>query len=410
MTTEEKHQKGKHTVIVGAGFFGVRTALDLAKKDKNHRITIIDKHPFMTYYPALYRVATGSSPVIARIPLSDIFSRYPQITLVQDTVASIDLDGKKVVGTHASYPYDYLVLGLGSVPRQFDIEGTKEISYSFLTMTESLKLRKHVDEMFSCASTQEPEKNLMGLHFIVVGGGASGVELAGELAAYVCHCADGYCIDRSLITIDLFDSKPRILGRLPESVSRAVTLRLRKLGVYVHCNRRLKGGTEDSGVLFEDMSMKSQTIIWTAGTQVHPLYETVPDFTLTEHRRIQVDALLRPSGEKYPEVFIGGDAADTKNAGLAQTAITDGGFVAKTIHCLIHQKKLPVYRAGSVAHSIPVGPGWGVFSWHGVTWSGWSAWVLRYLIDLHFYFSILSYTKVMTLLRKARNAQNMPHK
>jgi NADH dehydrogenase len=405
MNIQHKPSDVAHTVIVGAGFFGVRTALDLVKKNKHQKITIIDKNPFLTYYPALYRVATGSSPLIARIPLSDIFSHYPQVTLVQDTVDSFALPEKKVVGKNGEYHYDYLVLALGSIPRELAIPGTEDITYNFLTMTESLRLRKHIDEMFSCASQKETAENLKGLHFLVIGGGASGVELAGELAAYACKCADGYCIDRSLVTIDLFDSKSRILGRLPEKISRKVTRRLRKLGVYIHCNRRLLGTSEDADVLFEDMSLHSQTIIWTAGTQVHPLYSSVADFTFNERGRIEVDTALRPNPEKYPEVFVGGDAAATDNAGLAQTALTDGSFVATAISALQSQADLPMHKVYSVAHSIPIGPGWATFSWHGISFHGWIAWILRHMIDIHFYFSVLPVAKVISLLKIARKNQ-----
>ena len=387
-------------VVVGGGFAGVRAALDIAKKNKRTcKVTIITDKPYFSYYPAMYRVATGSSPLEARIPMSDILGSK-NISFVHDLVTGVNTMDKKVITKSGEYEYDSVILALGSVPRPVPIPDVADMSYNFLTISEAIRMRKHVDAMFTRASDLDPDGKLVGLHFIIVGAGASGVEVAGELATYAGNCARCHSVDPSLITIDLVDRANRVLPRFSEKVSEKVARRLRLLGVNIYANRSIKGTDDAESLQFGDMELGTRTLIWTAGTKVHPLYETIEGLRMDERGRILVGSSLEPEG--MPGVFVVGDAASTKYAGLAQTALHDGGFVARVISRRLAGKPEPTYKPKTVFHNIPVGPGWAFFKAPWFAMFGKIPWVLRHIIDIKFYLSILPVTRAMQHIRAGR--------
>lgn len=376
-------------VIVGAGFAGVRAALDLAKKKiPNTSITLITNKPHFYYYPAMYRVATGSSPLEAEVPLRDIFGHIPAVTVIQDVIVDINIADKMVAGKQAQYSYDMIILALGSKPRPIPVPNIEDVSFNFLNMREALRMRHHIDRVFSEGVGLETSEQLHRLHFIIVGAGASGVEVAGELAAYTRHCANCHKLDQSLVTIDLIERNNRVLSRFSETVSEKVTRRLRMLGVNVFANRSLQGREDADSLLFDDMEMSSQTVIWTAGTEVNHFYNKLPANTQRDTvGRIKVTEQL----ELYPNsnIFIVGDAAATPFAGLAQTALFDGSFVSKVISARIKGRDEPEYKPKPVFHDIPVGSKWAVLQAPWFVVFGRAAWWMRYLIDIKFYLSLL---------------------
>ncbi len=388
-------------VIVGAGFAGIRTALDLQKKKRcgaiprDTRIILISDKDYFEYYPAMYRVATGSSPLVATFPLRDIF-RTDDVEVISDAVVSINLETRTVVGASGSaYHADSLVLALGSQNNFFNIEGLEEISFNFRSVHQAVHLKNRIDNLFQKHAQAEITEQLLALHFVVVGGGASGVELAGELSVYAQCVAKKYGITQSLVTIDLIETGPRILGQFSETVSKKVTARLRKLGVHVLANRTLIKG--DSWTVFlSDMKLGAKTIIWTAGVKTHDLVQNLPNVEYSKKKRMVVNQYLELAN--YPNVYALGDIADTQFAGLAQTALHDGGFVARVIAARMKKKIPRVYRPKAVAHDVPVGPGWGVFVFAGIPIFGRVAWWIRHMIDIMFFASILPLSYIFGVL------------
>ena len=382
----------KNIVIIGAGFAGISCAMRLARLLPDDTITLISNKDYFEYYPALYRVATGSSPLQACVMLSDIFERYPQISVVEDTIIDIDPTGKTVTGREGKYTADYLVITVGSENSFFNIEGVAEFSFNFKSIHQAIRLRNRIEELFKLSVHVSPEEQLLNLRFVVVGGGPSGVELAGELAQYTKDLAKKYAIDESFITIDLVEAGPRLLGRMDTKISHKATQRLREIGVNIFANRIL---TKDESwtVFLRDMKLASKTVIWAAGVQNNILFKSVENFEYDGRGLVVVDDYLQATG--FENIFIGGDNARTQYSGMAQTAIYDGNYIAETIYAKMKSRALKKYIPHPVSYDIPVGPGWAVLQHAGITLYGRLAWWMRHIIDLRFYLSILPMRKAL---------------
>ncbi|MBI2459537.1 MAG: NAD(P)/FAD-dependent oxidoreductase [Parcubacteria group bacterium] len=396
----------KRIVIIGGGFAGVRAALNLTKqKITGAKIILISARPHFEYHAALYRVVAGCSPIAARVPLQDIFERT-DVKVAADQIVAIDFHSKYAQGKSGSrYGFDFLALALGGETVYFDIPGLKEFSFGFKSIQEASRLNQHLHELFrACAiSATDKEEDICRAHLVIVGGGTSGAELAGELAVYTKTLAKKHKLDPSLITIDLIEAAPRLLPALPEDISAKVQARLHYLGVNIFLNRTVVK-EEIETVYLKDMAMKTKTVIWTAGVKPNRLYAETKGLLLDKKGRVVVDEFLQAEG--FNNVFILGDAAATPCAGLAQTAIHDGNFMAETIGKKIRGRPLKPYEAKKPAYAIPVGPGWAAALVGRYRFYGRLGWWLRRAADLKFFFSILPLRKVFRLLTRLTHLNN----
>jgi NADH dehydrogenase len=380
-------------IIVGGGFGGIRTALDLAKKP-GFDITLISSNENFEYYPGLHKMLGVDETVTVQVPLATIF-KDKNVKIVIDTVTAINPEEKSVATTKEQFKADFLVLALGSQTEYFGIAGLPEMAYGFKSVDEAKRLRNHIEEMFAKHAKSEKTETVVGLHMVVVGAGPNGVDLAGELAALDKYLAKKYGIPESFITIDLIEAGPRVLGVMSERVSHRVEKRLRNLGVNVLCNRDLK--KEDSWtVTFADMTFGTKTLIWTAGIISNELVTKIPGFILGKRNRIAVDDHLqaKKADSVFKDVFCIGDIADTQYAGLAQTALADGAYVAQTISQECNGKSSQNYSPVPVAYNIGVGPRWSVLVMGSFESFGLFAYMMRTLIDIKFFLSILPIREV----------------
>ncbi len=390
-------------IIVGGGFGGIRTALDLAKKG-GFDITLISKNPNFEYYPGLHKMLGVSESVTVQVPLETIF-KDKEVTLVIDTVTAVDLEYKKVTTTQGLFQGDFLVLALGSQTEYFGIAGLPEMAYGFKSVAEARKLRDHIETLFEKHTKTEKTETVVGLHMVIVGAGPNGVDLAGELVALDKYLAKKHNIAESFITIDLIEAGPRVLGMMSESVSHHVEKRLRNLGVNVLCNRDLKK-EESWTVTLADMTLGAQTLIWTAGITTNDLVTKISGLRLGKKNRVAVDEYLQvkktemDSTQVFKDVFCIGDSADTQYSGLAQTALADGAYVAQTISQECSGKKLRNYSPKPVAYNIGVGPRWSVLMIGSFEMFGFLPYVMRTLIDIKFFLSILPVRDVVKLYLK----------
>ena len=389
---------GKHrVVIVGGGFAGIRCALDLAKnKSKDVKVTLISNKKHFEYYPRIYRVVTGESPLEVCIPLSEIFLNK-DVEVVQDEVVNVDLTNKKVTAKDGSvYMYDDIVLGLGSETVYFNIEGVKERSFGFKSINEALALKTHLHKMFDVYLSSTKEDLVSHLHIVIVGGGPSGVELAGELTKYMAHLAHKHNIDNNFVTIDIVEASPRLVSALPEDVSLHIYNHLHSIGVNIFLNRTVVKEDVDE-ITMKDMSLKSNTLIWTAGSRTNHFYEFIKGLTLHRSGRVLVDDYLQADG--FENVYIAGDSAFTKYAGLAQTALYDGTYIAKTILKKLSGEKIKKYVPSKVAYAVPAGKHWAAVSIGPIKIYGFFGWVIRELVDMRFFLTILPFYKAFRLFR-----------
>lgn len=386
-------------IIVGGGFGGIRTALNLVKKG-GFDITLISKNPNFEYYPGLHKMLGVSEVVTVQVPLETIF-KDKKVTLVIDTVTAVSVEQKNVTTSQGSFQGDFLVLALGSQTEYFGISGLPEMAYGFKSVAEANKLRAHIETLFEKHTKTEKTETVVGLHMIIVGAGPNGVDLAGELAALDKYLAKKYGIAESFITIDLIEAGSRVLGMMSEAVSRRVEKRLRNLGVNVLCNRDLKQ-EESWTVTLADMTLGAQTLIWTAGITTNDLVKQVAGFKLGKKNRVTVDEYLQAKNDTqvFKDVFCIGDIADTQYSGLAQTALADGAYVAQTISQECSGKKIKNYSPKPVAYNIGVGPRWSVLTIGSFEMFGFLPYVMRTLIDIKFFLSILPVRDVVKLYLK----------
>lgn len=388
--------KKKRLVIVGAGFAGI----ELARKIRplilsgHYSVQLISTHGYFEYYPGIYRIIIGETPIQTRVDLDLIVP--PEVEIIEDTIEKIDTENKKLFSENENganvYEYDELVLALGSVPNYFNIEGLEQQSFVFRTTGDAVILRNHLHEIFknfNSLSTTDSKNN--NLHVIICGGGPIGVELAGSLSSYMKMLAYKYKISPNKITINLVDAGDRVLPRVPESASKKVATFLNKKGVNLFLNRPILK-IENETVLMDDVTLNAKTIVWTAGVLAHPLYGATQSLKC-EKGRVVVDEYMQAVGQDG--VYVLGDGACTDKAGLAQTAIFDGKYLAKYLKAKAYNKSLPKYTGAKTGYVIPIGSNWALMISNKFIMAGLIPGIVRYFIDVEYFLKRL---KIATFL------------
>lgn len=397
------NKETKKILIVGGGFGGISAAMALEKENiSNAKIMLISDKSHFEYKPALYRVVTGRSPLEVCIPISEIFEKK-NIEFIVDAIKSVDLLKKIANGASgADYQFDYLILALGSEVAHFDIPGLEKFSFGFKSISEAMRLKMHIHNLFlECKDAKDNlDKKICLLQVVVVGAGPSGVELAGEVAIFMKGLAQEHGIDQSLISVDLIEAAPRILPAISEYVAEKVARRLRDIGVNIFTNRAMTK-EEMEQISFRGMTMKTETVIWTAGVKPNHLYKSISSLLFDEKGRVIVDQFLRAKG--FESIFIVGDGASTANSGMAQTAIYDGRAAAENISRLIMDKPPETYQQKKVYYALPVGPGWATTSLGFITFYGSIGWLARRFADFRYFISILPFQKAVTVFRRGKN-------
>ena len=385
-------------LIVGGGFGGIRTALRLEKAHiPNLIITLVtDRHHF-EYTPALYKLATGKSPMETCIPLGDIIGKK-KIEYVIDTIVGGSVDTKSLTGSSGSvYHYDYLVLALGAETAYFGIPGVETNAYTIKSVSSALKLKNHLHELFDKHTGLSKSELMPQFQFVIVGGGPAGVELAGEIRRYARSLARIHTISEKLVTVDIIQASPRLLPTMSEAVSLRAVERLDKLGINIILNHAVTS-EDENGVVMKDITLNAKTVVWTAGVRPNRVHGLIQGLPLDKAGRILVDEHLRV--QNLDSVCAVGDGAATPFSGTAQTAIYDGNYMGEMIANIIRQKALPRHDPRITPYVIPIGEDWAVFTYKNITLSGRVFWWLRQIIDFKFFLSILPLRKAFTVWRE----------
>jgi NADH dehydrogenase len=353
-------------VVLGGGFAGIKTALELAGQPA-FKVKLVSDQANFRYYPTLYRAATGGKLAAANIPLAEIFKDKP-VELIQDTIKSLDRETKTIKGKKDSYKYDVLVIALGVVTNYFGIKGLQDYSYGIKSQAEAQELRDHIHKIL--LDNGKPDVN-----YVVIGGGPTGVELAGALPAYIRQVMKMHKLPAKKLHVDLVEAAPRLMPRMPRSYSQAVAKRLKALGVSLHLKEAVQGETPEN-LLVSGHSIASHTVVWTAGVTNHPFFNT-NNFDFNQHGKVFVDQHLMAE----PNVYVIGDNADTPYSGMAQTALYDAKFVADNLARQAAGKKMHSYKSKKPVYVTPVGEGWAAVLWSNFHLYGWLGWVLRSAAD-----------------------------
>lgn len=360
--------KSKHKVLIlGGGFGGIKTALELAKYDP-FDINLMSDHDDFRFYPSLYHTATGGSRVASSIPLNEIFAGKP-VKITIDSAKKLERGKKQIIGSSKNkYPYDSLVISLGVITNYFGIRGLPEYSYGIKSNRDAQELRDHLHKLMF--NEQKPD-----LNYVVIGGGPSGVELAGALPAYLRHIMESHGIVKKNIHVDLVEAMPRLLPHMPLSYSRKVHKRLRKLGVKLYLGEAVKAETADK-LSLSDKSLDSHTVVWTAGVTNHPFFSD-NKFSITDHGKVIVNEILQAE----PGIYVIGDNAETRYSGLAQTALHDGKFVANNLLKAVSGKTLDLYSPKRPIIVNAAGPRWAAMQWGRFELFGKLGWLMRSSAD-----------------------------
>lgn len=381
-------------VIVGGGFAGLNAVKALKRSPVD--VVLIDRRNFHLFQPLLYQVATGGlSPANIASPLRWIFSRQQNCEVMLAEVVGFDLDLKRVHTTQGDVPYDYLIVAAGSRHSYFGRDEWAQFAPGLKTIEDATDIRRRVYSAFEQAETEsDPAVRRALLNFAIVGGGPTGVELAGALAEIAHHSLkyDFRQIDPAEASITLVEAGDRILGSFPEDLSKKALATLHKLGVHV------RSGTMVSAIDQNGVEMRStlgsehwptKTVLWAAGVKASPLGKALASACaaqLDRAGRLIVEKDFSLAGR--PEVFVLGDMTSYSHQGgkplpgVAQPAIQEGRFVAKLITARIRGKQEPTFHYKDLGNLATIGRSAAVADIKGVHFSGFLAWWLWLLVHL----------------------------
>jgi NADH dehydrogenase len=338
-------------VIVGAGFGGLNAAQALGRA--NARITVIDRKNYHTFQPLLYQVATaGLSPGEIAAPIRSILSSQKNVEVLMAEVTGFDLGGRKVETPDGDFPYDYLIVAAGASHAYFGHEDWEPFAPGLKTIEDALEIRRRVLLAFELSERQVAAGAAAApLNFVVVGGGPTGVELAGTLAEISRHALahEYHAIDPKRAHILLLEGGPRILPAYAEDLSRSAQEQLQHLGVQVRTSNVVTQ-IEAGAIHVGETRLAATVILWAAGVAASPLGKKL-GAPVDRAGRVLVQKDLSLPG--HPEVFVIGDLAALKDEngmllpGVAPVALQQGNYVAKLIRREIKSGNTSVQGAPS---------------------------------------------------------------
>ncbi|MBE9051552.1 NAD(P)/FAD-dependent oxidoreductase [Nostocales cyanobacterium LEGE 11386] len=400
-------------VIVGGGFGGLYAAKTLAKANVN--VTLIDKRNFHLFQPLLYQVATGTlSPADISSPLRFVLRKSKNTQVLLGEVNNIDPKAQQVSVGDRLVPYDTLIVATGANHSYLGKDNWKDFAPGLKTVEDAIEIRRRIFSAFEAAEREtDPEKRRALLTFVIVGGGPTGVELAGAIAelAHKTLREDFRNIDTSEAKILLLQGGNRILPYIAPELSQAATAALQKLGVVIQTNTRVTN-IENDIVTFkqgdEVQEIPAKTILWAAGVKASAMGKVLADSTGVEcdrAGRVMVEPDLTIKG--YENIFVVGDLANFSYQngqplpGVAPVAKQEGEYVARLIRLRLQGRTLPQFSYNDVGSLAMIGQNLAVVDLGLIKLQGFIAWVFWLLI--HIYFLIEFDTKLVVVIQWAWN-------
>ncbi len=327
----------KKVLVIGAGFAGLAATKKLAENPQLD-VNLIDRENYHLFQPLLYQVATsGLSPADIAYPIRSIFKSSKNVQVILGSVSKVNLAEKLVTFEYGTLDYDYLIIATGSKPSYFGNTDWPLIAPSLKTLDDAIEIRRRILLAFEAAE-YESEKSAREarLTFVIVGGGPTGVELAGAIKEIALKTVreDFRNIDTAAARVILIEGNERVLKTMDPSLSEAAKKQLEKLGVEVLVSSRVTNISKDY-VMIGDMKIYCTNVFWAAGVQASPLIrESGIETDRSGHAIVNQDLSL-PS---YPNVFVIGDACTLTDPetlqpvpGVAQAALQQGDFAARII-------------------------------------------------------------------------------
>jgi len=385
-------------VIVGGGFGGLYAAKELGKLS-SVQVTLVDRRNFHLFQPLLYQVATGTlSPADISSPLRGILSGSRNTVVLMEEVLDIDPQQQKVKMQGHELTYDTLILATGVSHHYFGNEHWKTTAPGLKTVEDALEMRRRIFMAFEAAEKEtDPVKRQAWLTFVIVGGGPTGVELAGAIAelAFNTLKRDFRNIDTTEAKIILLEGMDRILPPYTPELSAKAAEALTQLGVTVQ-TKTLVTNIQDNTVTAKQgeqlQQIPARTILWAAGVKASGIGKVLAEQTgvaLDRVGRVMVEPDLSVAG--YPNIFVIGDLANYAHQGekplpgVAPVAMQEGQFVAKLIKARLQNQPVPTFRYNDAGSLAVIGQNKAVADLNNVKLWGpvaWFVWVFAHIFYL----------------------------
>jgi NADH:ubiquinone reductase (H+-translocating) len=379
----------KSVVILGGGFGGLDAARALAGADL--QVTLIDRHNYHLFQPLLYQVATASlSPGDVASPIRWILRKQKNVEVLLAEAREIDPVGQRVVLDRGAIAYDYLIVATGAAHSYFGHPEWEARAPGLKTLDDALEMRRRVLLAFEAAEREsDPEKQKRLLTFVIVGGGPTGVELAGALAEIARQSLrqDFRRIRPESARIVLLEGSPFVLPPFPDPLRAKAREGLERIGVEVRTGSIVTGIDAD-GVIFGAERISAETVLWAAGVAASPIARSLG---------VPLDRVGRATPEPtlalaaHPHIFLVGDiCAFTQDGtllpGVAQVAMQQGARAGRNIRLAEEGKPLEPFRYHDYGIMATIGRGSAVGDVFGMKISGFFAWI--FWIFLHIFWLI----------------------
>ena len=381
-------QPRPQVVIVGAGFGGLEAAKALRRAPVD--ITVLDRHNHHCFQPLLYQVATAAlSPAEVAWPTRHILRRQRNATVLMAEVTGVDTATRQVLTASGPMPYDHLIVATGATHSYFGHDEWAAVAPGLKHIEDALRIRRELLIAFEQAElAKEDSERRRLLTFVIVGGGATGVELAGAIAEIARHTLvkDFRRIDPSTARIILVEAGPRILPAMPEDLSAYAEKTLIRMGVEVMTSTRVTR-CDAGGVDLEHGRIDARTLVWAAGVVASPAARWL-DAPRDRAGRVAVEKDLSLPG--HPEIFVIGDAAAVLDEnsrpvpGIAPAAKQMGRYVGKLIAARIGGQSSQPFRYRHMGDLATIGRRAAVLSWHGFKLKGFVAWLFWGVAHIYF--------------------------
>ena len=344
MPEEQERGRRPRVVVVGAGFGGLSAVQALAKAPVD--ITVLDRRNYHLFQPLLYQVATaGLSPADIAWPIRSVLRSQDNVTVQFGSVTGVDLEARAVLVGETRLGYDYLIIATGAQHAYFGHDDWAAFAPGLKRIEDATAIRRHILLAFERAeSGNDPAEQQRLLNFVIVGGGATGVEMAGAIAelAKKALASDFRMIDPRKARILLVEAGPRLLPSFPHDLSEFARHALEKLGVEVLLGKPVTK-CDASGVEIAGARVEAETVIWAAGVMASPAAHWL-HAEADKAGRVIVESDFSIKGR--PEVFVIGDTAHAVEGGqmlpgVAPVAKQSGQYVAKLIDRRIRGKSPP---------------------------------------------------------------------
>jgi len=401
-----------HVVIIGGGFGGLYAAQKLGKSKVPVKVTLIDKRNFHLFQPLLYQVATGSlSPADIASPLRAVLAENKNTSVVMGEVLDIDPQAQVVkLKNHLDISYDSLIVATGVSHHYFGNDQWSEQAPGLKTIEDAINMRRRILSAFEAAEkTHDPKFKEALMNFVVIGGGPTGVELAGTLAELAHRTlSDEFAnIDTKQARIILIEGTDRVLPPYHADLSEAAKQSLLKLGVEVKTSAMVTNIEEHVVTIKcgdQVEQIKAQTILWAAGVKASSMGKVLGDRLNAELDRVG-RVVVQPdmSIANYPNVYVIGDLAnyphqgDRPLPGVAPVAMQQGEYVAHHIEAKIEEKEPSKFKYWDFGSLAVIGRHEAVADFKFIRLKGWLAWFIWTFV--HVYYLIEFDNKLLVMIQ-----------